>query len=376
VQGRTGRTALLRNTLIAALMALLVGPATAFAAPTPGLSLGWVWQQPEESWPTHLAAVKAMGAETVRSDFTWESVQRERGANFDFTAMDRRVAALATAGLRPWMLLSYSAQWANAERSHWTFPENPWEYAAWGSAAAGRYGSRGTFWTDRPDLPRLPATHFEVWNEQNASMFLRDQATAPEKYAALYSATRQAIKGVDPTALVTVGGLVTIGADSFVRRFVSALPGGSASVDEIGYHPYGPDGTNALEAVREFRDTLNWMGLRNVPIALTESGFFPGSAEPAKSFQQLLAGVQDPKLQVTAILAYSENEWVIPGLDLRSPITASTLLTRTAKRATGRAAAMLRLGSSVRAAGSSKKPRRASRKSARAAKRFAKAQRR
>ena len=319
MRGRTVIAVRLINAVIAALMALSVAAPVAAARPAPGLSLGWVWQQPAEQWVPSLKSVAAVGATTIRTDFTWESTQKQRGAPFVFSRMDKMVGAIAAAGMRPWMLLSYSAPWANAQQTHWAFPDDPNEYAAYAAANVARYGSRGTFWTEHPELPRLPAQHFEVWNEQNHPLFLHDQATAPERYAALYSATRGAIKAVDPEAVVTVGGLVAQGAEAFLTRFVQALPGGVDAIDEVGYHPYSSDGRASLKLVRTFRETLDGIGLGEAPIALTEAGFMPGSPASAQSFDLLHSGALDPALKVSSILAYSEREWVIPGLDLTVP---------------------------------------------------------
>ena len=52
-------------------------------------------------------------------------------------------------------------------------PANLHDYAAFARAFAKRYGRGGDFWRERPEVPLVPITSYEIWNEPNAQMFWR-----------------------------------------------------------------------------------------------------------------------------------------------------------------------------------------------------------
>src|SRR3546814_4257902 len=62
----------------------------------PAIAVGVAWypeQWPESRWDTDLALMKATGFNTVRlGEFAWSRMEREEG-KFDFTWLDRAIAA-------------------------------------------------------------------------------------------------------------------------------------------------------------------------------------------------------------------------------------------------------------------------------------------
>ena len=50
--------------------------------------------------------------------------------------------------------------------------------------AGARYGPRGTFWTQNPDVPRRPIRQWQIWNEQRAPWFWAQQAVGAELHEA------------------------------------------------------------------------------------------------------------------------------------------------------------------------------------------------
>jgi len=114
------------------------------------------------------------------------------------------------------------------------------EFAAFAAAAVARYGPGGTYWAGCGCTPE-PIQAWEIWNEENNGYWWDNDASA-SGYAAVFDATRTALRSVDPQARVVVGGL-TWAADgqSFVRpeQMIAALTANNANAfDAVAVHPY------------------------------------------------------------------------------------------------------------------------------------------
>src|SRR5918995_1466367 len=233
----------------------------------------------------HLAAMAAGGLQFVRHDASWVHAEPEppdpvTGAHaYRWDELDRQVALYAANGLRWLPIIDYSTAWSGRlPGDYFSPPADPRQYAAYAAAVAQRYGRGGHFWREHPELPQLPVTKYEVWNEQNTDHFWRDQADAPEYYAELYLAARAAIKAVDPDARVVVGGLAlentgVTDPDDFITRMYRHRPELLGKVDAVGFHPYTPDVGGVYMKLREIRATLSRVGAGDVPLELTELGW-------------------------------------------------------------------------------------------------------
>ena len=110
-----------------------------------------------------------MGIGLVRQTFDWATIERKRGV-YDFTAYDGFVAALAAhhMDLLPVLLdppkFRSSAPGKGAKAG--TYPPN--DYTSMGHFAGllvHRYGPNGTFWAQRPGVPKVPIHSWQIWNE-------------------------------------------------------------------------------------------------------------------------------------------------------------------------------------------------------------------
>ena len=273
-----------------------------------GINAGGLLQQPADRWPAVLAQFSAAGMTFVRADASRSGIEATPGV-YDFSSTDRLVAALAKASLRWYPMVGYSSAWSGVSPGDlFSRPADPSGYVAFAAALAKRYGTGGSFWGEHPELPALPTTRYEIWNEENAHMFWREQATAPEDYADLYAATRAAIRRVDPTASVVVGGLVEMGSVSFISRFFAHRPDLRGKVDAIGYHTYNPSAGDMLSSMSTIRAAINAVD-PGVPIDITEAGFSTvGMSEARRSanLSALVSGVAaHPKLGVRSLLYFS-----------------------------------------------------------------------
>jgi hypothetical protein len=246
-----------------------------------------------EQQERHVAAMAAGGLQFVRRDASWDHVEPKppnpvTGAHaYEWDELDQQVALYAGHGLRWLPIIDYSTAWSGrTPGDYFSPPADPRQYAAYAAAVARRYGRGGDFWRKRPELPQLPVTKYEIWNEQNTEHFWRGQADAPEYYAELYLAARAAIKAVDPDARVTVGGLAlentgVTDPDDFITRMYRHRPELAGNVDAIGFHPYTPDVDGIYIKLRELRATLSRVGAGAVPLELTELGWTTTTASEA-----------------------------------------------------------------------------------------------
>lgn len=271
-----------------------------------------------------IASLSATGATLARSDALWEATEprppRAGVHHYTWAFDDRITLVLAEHGLRWLPIIDYSPSWAQSIRGvEHSPPIDDADYAAYAAAVAGRYGYGGRFWRGHPRLRSLPVQTFEIWNEPDDPAFWRP-APDPRRYAALYSATRSAIKAVDPSARVIIGGLTD------PRRFLPAVlhsdPGLRTRIDGVAIHPYGRNPAAVLAAVRSDRAILDRLGLGETPLYVTEFGWVlhPSSAPvyaPADTrpryIDDTITALAGMRCGVTAVLLYT---WVTPMRDL------------------------------------------------------------
>lgn len=243
-----------------------------------GLSYGdtLVWMS-DGDLAAALDDARAVHAGWIRADLSWDNIQNDGPEWFQWQLFDRVVKAASARGLAVLPVLAYTPPWARPAGcdSHACAPADPARFAAFAQAAARRYAPMGIH-------------TWEIWNEQNTTGFWKP-SPSPEAYTTLLKATSQAIKGVDPSARLVLGGLaskLTSGGNFSQADFlasVSAL-GGNRLVDAIGYHPYTypylPSATTSFRTAWEkmassensLRSVLTTYGTPDLPIWLTEYG--------------------------------------------------------------------------------------------------------
>jgi hypothetical protein len=270
-----------------AIACFLPAPALAAGAPNDGffgVNPGDLFKLPQSQWDTHLSAIAADGVQVVRVGAWWSDLEPGPPAGgqhrYAWGDLDQQIEALARHGLRPEPLLSFSATWASKAPGDYTAaPDGPGDFAAFARALAQRYGRGGTFWRGHPDLPALPVTAYEVWNEENATAYWHPAAAAPAEYADLYAAARDAIHQADDAARVVVGGLAAadnhavLAPGDFLRRMYAHRPDLRGAVDAVGFHPYARDPRGVYALIAGFRRSLDATAGPGVPIEVTEIGW-------------------------------------------------------------------------------------------------------
>lgn len=276
---------------------------------------------------SQLRLLAATGATLARSDALWEEAEPrppDGGVHhYDWSFDDEIAGSLAAFGIQWLPILDYSAPWARSipSQDH-SPPSSPDAFAAWAAALAGRYGAGGSFWHAHPSLRAQPVDTFEVWNEPDNPSFWRP-APSPQQYAALYLATRGAIDTVDPAARVIVGGLTD--PTTFLPALLAARPDLAGQLDGVAIHPYGATPEAVLARVRSAYLTLASLGLRGVPLYVTEVGwttrpagaldYAPERARPA-DIETTFSELGHTDCGIAAAILYT---WLTPQLDPRDP---------------------------------------------------------
>jgi len=282
--------------------------AGASAGPRFGINAGGLVSFSDESALAVLQSMKAGGLTEVRRDMGWGQIEPAQGT-FVWTETDRWMSLLARAGLRWFPTLDYSAPWASVAKTWNSRPAEPSTFATFAREVVARYGPGGRFWAEHPELPAVPVTHYEIWNEPNFELYWQEQASAPEDYADLFVAARDAIKAGDAGAKVVTAGLLERGGEEFIRRMYRHRSDLDDKVDAFGFHPYNPSAEDMLATVADIRRVLERVD-PGVPMELTEAGFDTlrnPEAQRAIELQELVRGVRDAKLNVSALHVFSAS---------------------------------------------------------------------
>jgi hypothetical protein len=220
----------------------------------------------------------------------WWSVQPAARGVFDWSALDVFIATAAAAGRDTIFNFLGTPTWASArpaEPGHYNpgsdaEPANPEDLADFARAVCARYRTRGT-----------PVTGFEVWNEPkyaggggvNQGNYFTG---TPEALAHMARAVFQAVKSVDPNALVLSPAPTGLeypwvsgdrsGTDN-LDLFMAASDGAGGTgrdwIDVVAFHSYSHDGYNNLFAIPQMvvnvRAVMALRGLGERPIWITET---------------------------------------------------------------------------------------------------------
>ena len=220
-----------------------LAPATS-AGDKVGLSTHLFWLG-ESDITANLTRLRGGGAGWIREDFLWDQIEPAKG-DFRWGRSDALMASAARTGTNVLAILDYSARWASSDPSgggdiHYP-PKNFADYATFATKVVERYGSNGTFWAARPDLPRRPLAAVELWNEPWGSWFWKPNPD-PAAYARLVRTAATAIRAAKPDMKILISGdLIAIRSDGRGARWledVLAADGGLAPLfDAYSTHPY------------------------------------------------------------------------------------------------------------------------------------------
>jgi hypothetical protein len=268
-----------------------------------------------------LAQLGDGGVGTLRINLAWGSVQSGPDAPYNWSHYDPVVRGAAENGVHVLATVYSTPSWAASTAEIPPLGESLQGFQRFARAAAERYGTDGTFWKQNPEVPDLPITEWQVWNEPNSPLFWKPRPDAAQ-YLRLLRAFHSAVKGSDPAAHILLGGLFPTPHDGIsLEDFLSALydGGGRDLFDAVALHPYARTPHDAIDRVAQARQIMRRFGDADKPIWITEVGWASrgtppglvvgpaGQADYLRQVFQLASGERD-SLGIAGVVWYSLND--------------------------------------------------------------------
>ncbi len=285
---------------ILATAAAIAGAEPAMASSDPGFY--GVYYQPQANQAKDVRMMAQANIRRARTVLRWATVEPRQGS-FDWSEYDERIGDMAAHGIKVLPILYGSPAWAEGAGTKPPLSSDAsrqgWENFV--RAAVKRYGPGGRYWTtsylvQHPGKAPEPITDWQVWNEENLQHYFstdrnrhgpatdKDKRRRIRKYAELLRLTHGAIKSVDPSASVVLGGLVGNGKPSgsmnawgFLGRLYQKR-GIKKQFDVAAIHPYATTTRYMTRWLRKFRQVMTKHRDRKTPVWVTEIGW--GSAPP------------------------------------------------------------------------------------------------
>jgi hypothetical protein len=235
----------------------------------------------------------------TRTPFSWPAIQ-PGPHQFSWGATDEFVGKLALVHVRVLPFLNGSPSWVthsnNLRKPPLDSKKAKKRWKRFVKACVARYGRHGEFWSAHPNIPKVPITTWQVWNEQNNSKYFEPRPK-PKAYAKLVRLTRRAVRSKDKHAKIVLGGMFgnpepkhSITASSFLKKLYK-VKGAKRTFNVVAVHPYAPTIGNLKRQMSKLRKVIKGHH-DNAKMWITEMGW--GSAPPEKRWP-LLKGVNGQK---------------------------------------------------------------------------------
>jgi hypothetical protein len=204
---------------------------------SPGYGMqAFLWWRPEVA-QRDLELIRDAGFGWVKQGFAWREIEGKAKEAFDWSVPDRIVDQAESIGLHIIARLDSDPTWAsgqvypNANDIIMTPPNSYQDFADFCAALASRYKGR--------------IAAYQIWNEPNLAREWGGKAPDPEGYTRLLKAGYQAIKRVDPSAIVISAGMapttrfdrVAMPDTEYLKRMYTA--GAQPYFDALGAHGAG-----------------------------------------------------------------------------------------------------------------------------------------
>jgi len=208
--------------------------------------------------------MKEAGIEFVRMDFLWVDVEPKPGV-FDFAKYDTIVNILHERGIKILGILHYNPSWDNEP---WNKAPNPKLYTRYATKTVKHFKDRVKYW--------------EIWNEPDEPEYWMPQ-DGMKAYSSLLKMVYPAIKRVDPTSEVLMGGVsnrVELSIKTLYAR------GCKNYFDIINIHPFAnPIAKDPIKSVYGLYKSVRKVMIKNndgdKKIWFTEIGC-PGVKKPSR----------------------------------------------------------------------------------------------
>jgi hypothetical protein len=319
----------LRPLVIAAALAAFAVP----AAPTVANEFAGIVSTEAFSNDTYqrnslFSQMQDVGIGTIRQTFVWASIEGPRNS-YNWTNYDDFVGRAAEHDIRVLPILFDPPRFRSSKpRKHAThgtyFPKKLSDLGVFGAQVAKRYGPNGTFWTENPDVPKLPITAYQIWNEPNLKAYSPPKPSA-KKYVKMLKAAKPRIRAVDPAAEIVTGGLPDSRLSKpNVYKFIAQMykAGAKGTFDTLGINPYAPTAASMIGKLRKIRRIMSHYHDSAASIWVTELGwsdvgpkapFRVGAAGQAKRVADTVAALKsnEASLKLRGFVYYSWSDGAV-----------------------------------------------------------------
>jgi hypothetical protein len=306
--------------LALATTALLVSAAQArIPSDFVGITSDELFSAPGAYQDATLGRQHAAGVRLIRQTFNWSWIEYAPG-RYDFTRYDAYLARTAAHGVRVLPVLFSPPTWRRRVNGRTACP--PWrlsDMAAFAQMLVRRYGSKGSLWRARPDIPKLPIRSWQIWNEPNLKLYWCGRQNA-RQYTNMLRVVGTAIKRADPSAEIVTAGLPNSKLKTAVPlpRYLRQLyrRGAGRWFDTLAINSYAKDRRELNTLLSSIRRLMNRRRDRRGRIWLTELGwgdtgprhrFIVGSAGQASRIRSAFGYIQKKRkrLRLRGVVYYS-----------------------------------------------------------------------
>jgi polysaccharide biosynthesis protein PslG len=246
---------------------------------------------PEATQDAQWALMARSGVESVRTVFNWSAAQPDPGTPPSFAGTDQLVALAARHRIRLLAIVRDCPAWAASDPTKLgAYPARSSDYTAYLRALVERYGPRGSFWAEQPEIPRLPVRTWQIWNEPHLNVWWNTDGRSPNawapEYAELLKESYRTIKASDRGATVVLAGLA-----DFAWAHLDLLNKSKISryFDVASFNFFTSRPALVIRGLRYFRRAMARGGERRKPVWLTETTWPAGKhrvAVPTTSWQR------------------------------------------------------------------------------------------
>lgn len=314
--------------LLAVLAGLALAPASA-AARVPqgfvGVNIDGPFFYPDMDQNGQMSTMVANGVQSMRMLFDWGGMQPSKNGPINFTTTDTVVRLAAIHHLTLLAQIEYAPGWDSRHPGSLAAPpKTPGPYAQFVATLVRRYGSRGTFWSANPGIPRVPIRLWQIWNEPNFRSYWSQQPWE-KPYLRLIRATHNAVKAADPSAKIVLAGLANY-SWQYLANVYKAFGRGRRLFDVVAIHPFSANPRQMITILGKVRALMNQKGDRNKPIVADEFSWPSAKGQAITTFETATseAGQAHKIAQAIPLLARNRKRLKLMGFYYYTWITNET----------------------------------------------------
>jgi hypothetical protein len=269
---------------------LVLAPAAEAKAPRNFMGVNWddsIAAAPDAVRAAQFPRMASAGVETVRTAFLWAAAQPEQDSPIDLSATDAFVSQAAARGIEVFPHVITAPLWARLTPAPMSPPSDGTLIEPYVRALIARYGESGSFWSEHPELPRVPIRYWQFWNEPHLpfqwDLPKKREKEWPQTYTSQLKDFYATVKAADPRAKVVLAGLANQSWE-FLGDLYRA--GARGHFDVASIHPYTTKPSGVVRLFGRFRAVMKHHHDGHKPIWVGELGL-PASRGRVRSHNTL-----------------------------------------------------------------------------------------